>query len=180
LPDLLAVFGSFFATFSLFASLVTSIPADVIYDQTLINQIFKFYEDRVDKKEKENKKDKEKVKENEEDLEDSLKINMNNFKFKKFEELNVEKICELYQKSKFTSNKLEENSNHIKRTKSIKSSGKKINVVNKSMNSTTNFMQNHIKKDEKSGIIPQNEKDKYLGRDIELEVINADKGNFIL
>lgn len=58
LPDFLGVFGSFLSTFGLIAILLTSKPAEMIYNQTLLNQIFKFVENKASRKGKDKPKGK--------------------------------------------------------------------------------------------------------------------------
>jgi hypothetical protein len=201
LPDFLGVFGSFFATFTLFASLITSNYSGLIYNQTMINQIFRFVEEKCYQKGKENEKQKEKVNvnvkekdnDNEEALADGYEMHLNAFKFKSFENLSVGQISDFYRKSVVeenygakidyiknnSKNQMNNSSNQISQIHGTKPFGKTINAINKSFNSNLYFLHRN-KFDEKSEIIQQKEKSKYLRKDIELEVINANKGIFIL
>ena len=188
LPDFLGVFGSFFATLTLFASIICTYPAGIIYNQIMMNQIFRFVEDRDYNKEKGKKNEREKHKDKEEALsDDNFEMNTNSFKFKKFDDLNIGQISELYRKGVLVENaggKSNKNNNYINnqvdQRDSKKSFEKKINLVNKSINSTINLLQhNKNKVDENSEVTQQTQKKKYIGRAIELEVINADKGSLI-
>ncbi len=106
---------------------------------------------------------------------------MNSIKFKKFEDLNIGPITDLYRKNLLidNNNKIElNNDNNIINRKTVRSLlEKKIDAVNKSMNSPVVLLQDQKNKvDEKSEVMELKEKANCLGKDIELEVID-DKQN---
>jgi len=169
LPDFLGVFGSFFATFTLFASLITSFPADLIYNQTLMNEIFKFAQ---------NKKFKDKKQKIDLEPED-IALNANSFKFMTFQDLNFLKLNQILKKN------LQSDKTHFKPENDQPSEDyKKLEIINE------NYLNNSITSAKKESFLNLID-DKKLNnkkldqikknniqskkRDFQLEMINLNK-----
>jgi hypothetical protein len=155
IADFIGVFGSFYATLSLFASLITSYPAEIIYNQTIINSIFKFVENKF------LKDTQKKIKFNE-SLEKDLKLN--SFKFKYFEDLDINQINNIFKRkideTGYKENNPDKKHNFYKKDDKINLKTKKL-YENNLKNQFNYKSEKNIKKEKFIKILIENKKNDF-------------------